>query len=93
MADRILPYPNQLPQDYYTKNLPTITPTVTPPTQPPIIIEGLPPDPNASVNNGGIWYGAEPPLDPQNGWLWSDTNGHVFIYQDPGVWQQIGTNW
>ena len=89
----ILPYPDQLPQDYYAKNLPPgaaagPTPGVPiPPELPP------PVDPNAAVNNGGLWYGDIPPDSPLNGWLWSNSQGQLFIYMDPGVWTQIGTNW
>lgn len=92
MADWVLPYPNQLPQDFYAKNLPVVPPPITPPPTQPTLPEELP-DPNAAVNNGGIWYGNIPPDSPQNGWLWANTQGQVFLYQDPGVWSQIGTNW
>jgi hypothetical protein len=92
MANWVLPYPSQLPQDYYTKNLPSGAPSVAPPTQPPSAATPDP-DPIATINNGGIWYGDNPPDNPSNGWLWANSQGSVFIYMDPGVWSQIGTNW
>ena len=93
MADFILPYPDQLPQDYYTKNLPSAAPAALPPEQPSIPVYVPPLVPGAAVNNGGIWYGDIPPSSPQNGWLWANSQGQVFMYMDPGVWSQIGTNW
>lgn len=96
MTDWILPYPNQLPLDYYTKNLPGPAP-VPAPVQPSLPQYPAPVDPTAAVNNGGIWYGDIPPNDPnnppQNGWLWANTQGQVYMYMDPGVWSQLGTNW
>lgn len=92
MSQWVLPYPNQLPQDYYAKNLPSAAqpsvPSITQPTPPDEL-----PDPDAAVHNGGIWYGATPPDNPDNGWLWANAQGQVFMYMDPGVWSQIGTNW
>jgi hypothetical protein len=89
MADILLPYPSQLPQDYYAKNLPPVQPPpqpVTPPT-PPVITQ--PPTPNL----GGVWYGSAPPPNPQYGWLWTDTYGRLFVFMEPGIWSQIATNW
>ena len=88
----ILPYPAQLPQDYYTKNLPPPFAPVTPSAlTPPIVV--APPAPGASVNNGGIYYGVSPPSNPQYGWLWTQGSGRLFIYTEPGIWSQVGTNW
>jgi hypothetical protein len=90
----ILPYPSQLPQDYYSKNLPTsAVPTAPLPEQPPIPGYVPPSVPGAAVNNGGIWYGDIPPDSPDNGWLWANSQGQLFVYMDPGVWSQIATNW
>ena len=88
--NNILPYPYQLPQDYYAKNVPptpVVPPTVvTPPS------EGSYESPD-TINTGGAYYGTTPPLNPQNGWLWTDGSGALYVYTDPGVWQQIATNW
>ncbi len=90
MSNVILPYPAQLPQDFYTKGIPSVPPsTPTPPvTVPPSEI----PDTGA-INNGGIYYGATPPDSPLYGWLWTNTQGALYVYMEPGVWSQIGTNW
>lgn len=89
----ILPYPFQLPQDFYAKNYvpPVVTPTPGPPSPP--IIEGNPPPPAVTVNNGGIYYGPNPPASPSYGWLWTAGNGYLYVYIEPGVWQQVTTNW
>jgi hypothetical protein len=90
MPDKILPYPAQLPQDYYAKGLPSAPSPTSPepitPEQPEI------PD-DTAVSNGGVYYGDIPPSNPSNGWLWANTQGFLYIYMDPGVWSQIGTNW
>jgi hypothetical protein len=90
----ILPYPFQLPQDIYAKTLPQPPVPVlpTPPEQPPITA-APPVDTTASVNNGGIYYGSTPPDSPLYGWLWTNTNGALYVYMEPGVWSQVGTNW
>jgi hypothetical protein len=89
----LLPYPTQLPQDFYAKNLPTPSPPPPPVSPPPPPVIPTPP-PDEAINSGGIYYGNTPPADPQNGWLWMQlTNGLVYIYTSPGVWSQIGTNW
>jgi hypothetical protein len=91
MADVVLPYPSQLPQDYYAKNLPPTPGPAAPPE------EALPtPPPEAAPvtpSLGGAYYGDTPPDNPANGWLWMTTKGIVYGYIDPGVWIQVGTNW
>jgi hypothetical protein len=90
MPDWRLPYPAQLPQDYYTKGLPSApSPSVPEPITPeqPEISD------DSAVSNGGVYYGDIPPNNPSNGWLWANTQGSLYIYMDPGVWSQIGTNW
>jgi len=88
----LLPYPRQLPQDYYSKNLP---PTPTP--QPPVPGLDFPLPPTSpstvAVNNGGIYYGDLPPANPQYGWLWTRGKGYLYLYMEPGIWLQVGTNW
>jgi hypothetical protein len=92
MSDWILPYPSQLPQDYYAKGVqPTPPPTPEVPTETPPTVT-IPPD-GSAVTFGGAYYGDIPPDSPQNGWLWLDTTGRLFVYMDPGVWSQIATNW
>jgi hypothetical protein len=86
----ILPYPAQLPQDYYTKGLPAASPP--PPDTPPITPLPSTPAPIV-VNNGGVYYGDIPPDSPSYGWLWTNTQGALYVYMEPGVWSQIGTNW
>jgi hypothetical protein len=91
MADRILPYPAQLPQDFYAKGLPEAPsppPTIPPSTALPPTI----PTPTV-VNSGGVYYGDTPPDDPLYGWLWTNTQGALYVYMEPGVWSQVGTNW
>jgi hypothetical protein len=87
----ILPAPQQLPQDYYARQVPppvvTLPPVVTPPDIPPYV----PPD--AAVSSGGVYYGPTPPVDPQYGWLWTMGQGRLFVYMEPGVWTQVSTNW
>jgi hypothetical protein len=93
MANLILPYPYQLPQDIYAKNLPP-PPAPVPPTPPeqPVII-ATPPDTTASVNSGGVYYGPTPPASPQYGWLWTIGQGRLYVYMEPGIWTQVATNW
>ena len=89
MVDVILPYPFQLPQDYYAKNLPP-TPAPSPAPEPPSVSPTPPP---TTPNYGGIYYGDTPPDSPSYGWLWATTKGYLYVYIEPGVWQQIATNW
>lgn len=92
-----LPYMNQLPQDYYTKNYIPLTPVVEP-VVPPI---PLPPiEPSVIITErpaqGATWYGSKPPTQPPPpfGALWlNPANNGLYIYTNPGVWTQIGTNW
>jgi hypothetical protein len=87
----ILPAPQQLPQDYYASQVPPVEvappPDVTPPDIPPFV----PPD--VTVSSGGVYYGPTPPDSPQYGWLWTMGQGRLFVYMEPGIWTQIGTNW
>jgi hypothetical protein len=94
MANLILPYPFQLPQDIYAKSLPQ-PPAPAPPAPPeqPILPYNPPADPTASVNNGGIYYGPTPPANPSYGWLWTAGKGYLYVYIEPGIWSQIATNW
>jgi hypothetical protein len=93
MAGLILPYPFQLPQDIYAKNLPQPPVSVPlPPVQPSIDVT-LPVDTTASVNSGGIYYGPTAPPNPSYGWLWTAGKGYLYVYMEPGVWSQIATNW
>jgi hypothetical protein len=93
MANLILPYPYQLPQDIYAKNLPQPpAPVPIPPEQPPVIV-APPADTTASVNSGGVYYGSTPPASPQYGWLWTQGQGHLYVYMEPGIWTQVSTNW
>ena len=85
-----LPYPRQLPQHYYAKNY-TI----------PIVVETSPvqeipiysPPVSEITNYGGVYVGNAPPVNPLYGWLWSDGQGHLYIYQEPGIWEHTATNW
>jgi hypothetical protein len=93
MANLILPYPFQLPQDIYAKNLPQPpVPVPSPPVQPPVV-ETPPVDTTVSVNNGGIYYGPTPPPNPSYGWLWTQGQGRMYMYMEPGIWSQVATNW
>jgi hypothetical protein len=89
MKTWLLPYPSQLPQDYYNKNLPTyvapIPPTPTPTPTSPVSAE--------AVNSGGVYYGPTPPSNPSYGWFWTQGHGQLFMYVEPGIWTQISTNW
>jgi hypothetical protein len=86
----LLPYPRQLPQDFYAKGQqPIPTPPPTPPTSPPPQVA----PPPSTVNLGGVYYGDTPPANPQYGYLWSNTKGALFVWMEPGVWSQVGTNW
>jgi len=91
---KLLPYQSQLPQDFYSRNYPSVTPTPTPPPATPDWIPPTPtPDPVPPVNNGGIYYGPNPPSNPAYGWLWTNGAGYIYVYVEPGVWSQIATNW
>lgn len=90
----LLPYPRQLPQDYYKKNLSIASPVVT--TPPTTEVPTTPTEPDSggvATSSGGIYYGDLPPANPQNGWLWTQGAGRLYMYTDPGIWSQIGTNW
>jgi hypothetical protein len=89
----ILPYPYQLPQDYYNKNLPPGAPPITAeaPTAPSGGDQGDQGDQGGTLSM--VWYGDTPPSSPINGSLWVNTQGQLFTYIDPGLWSQIGTNW
>ena len=85
----ILPPPTQLAQDYYAKQvLPPSAPTV-----PPVVLPSPVTPAPETVNNGGIWYGSVPPDNPANGWMWTPGDGTLYMYIDPGIWSQVGTNW
>jgi hypothetical protein len=90
MASWVLPYPAQLPQDYYAKGLPPASVPV-----PPVVVTSPAPIPvpPATVSSGGVYYGPTPPDDPQYGWLWTMGQGRLFVYMEPGVWTQVSTNW
>jgi hypothetical protein len=87
----ILPYPQQLPQDYYDKNLPPVVPVTPEAEAPPVITSPAPP--TGTLSYGGVFYGSTPPDSPNYGWLWTNTQGALYVYMEPGVWSQIGTNW
>ena len=93
-AGPLLPYPAQLPQDYYAKNLPVpAPPSAPPPAQ--IITPPIPAPPSqiiGATNLGGVHYGVLPPDSPSFGWLWGTGQGYLYMYQEPGVWVQIGSN-
>lgn len=74
------------------KGLPSAPPSVTvlepipsplPPTEPV----------SPTANYGGIYYGDAPPDNPAYGWLWTNRQGALYVYMEPGVWSQVGTNW
>ena len=92
-----LPYMYQLPQDYYRNNFPVSAPVPTPaPTLPELVVPiPTPPSPGPPASqSGGVWYGSIPPSNPAIGWLWlNSSNNGLYIYTDPNVWTQIGTNW
>jgi hypothetical protein len=92
MADPILPYMRQLPQDYYRNNyIPpaTVTPAETIP--PPIIVTVPPVPPTDPINAGGIWIGHNYPSNPGEGWLFFDVDDNTLhIYVD-GAWELIPT--
>jgi hypothetical protein len=93
MTDWLLPYPMQLPQDYYNKNLPLPVTSVPETVVPPTLDTTPPPSTSIAINNGGIYYGDLPPGAPQYGWLWTNRKGALYVYMEPGVWSQIATNW
>jgi hypothetical protein len=93
MANLILPYPYQLPQDIYAKSLPQPPAPVPPAPEPPVVTVTPPVDTSIAVNSGGIYYGPTPPLNPSYGWLWTAGKGYLYVYMEPGVWSQIATNW
>jgi hypothetical protein len=91
MKTWLLPYPSQLPQDYYNKNLPTYV-APTPPT-PDIPVNVPPVISNEAISSGGVYYGPIPPSNPSYGWLWTQGQGRLFMYIEPGIWSQVSTNW
>ena len=86
----ILPYMRQLPQDYYTKNLPLPVTTVPTPDTPYPPNTPLPvPGPTDPINEGGIWVGTIEPANPGEGWLFFNTNNNtLYIYVD-GNWEVV----
>jgi hypothetical protein len=97
----VLPYMNQLPQDYGRSKIvaPTPAPIPTPVPVVPVVPILFPPTspapepPPQGSQIGGPIYGNTPPLNPGYGWLWINTaNNGLYAYTDPGVWTQIGTN-
>jgi hypothetical protein len=88
----LLPYPAQLPQDYFNKNYPVAAPVApSGPTTPPAV--SVVPPITVTINSGGVYYGPTPPASPQYGWLWTMGQGRLFVYMEPGVWTQVSTNW
>lgn len=97
---RTLAFASQLPQDFYINNTPPPAP-VPPPAPappvpaPPVIVSppatSAPPITN-NQNLGGTHYGPVPPTSPQYGWFWSKAPGQLFIYEEPGLWVQVGTS-
>ena len=93
-----LPYMRQLPQDYYAANYVPPSPSVV---VPPVIpnpnspVTSTPPvTPTAPFQMGGTWVGTSPPNNPAYGWMWlNSSNNGLYVYTDPGVWTQVGTNW
>jgi hypothetical protein len=86
----------QLPQDWYAKNYVPPTPIPVEPVLSPILPLNPPVDDTipSYPSQGGAWYGSSPPSDPQIGWMWlNPANNGLYLYTDPGVWTQIGTNW
>jgi hypothetical protein len=98
----ILPYDNQLPQDAAKKFLPGPTPP-TPAPAPPLppgmqvppinVLPDIPPQTIADTGQVISWFGPTPPSDPLFGWMWLNSEYDLFVYSEPGVWVQIGTNW
>lgn len=89
----ILPYMRQLPQDYARKLIQAPVVPYVPPPEPPVI-SPIPVEDIAAPATGAVFYGNTPPADPQLGWLWvNPANNGLYMYADPGVWQQVGTNW
>jgi hypothetical protein len=97
--DPVLPYMNQLPRDYALKQKPVVVPTPVPTPVPPTPYPTpIPPTteavPDINLQIGGPWYGDTPPNSPSYGWLWvNPANNGLYVYTDPGVWTQVGTNW
>jgi hypothetical protein len=85
----------QLPQDYYAKNyVPPAPVIVSPPTFFPFVSSPPPESIPSYPVQGGAWYGNSPPSSPQLGWQWlNPANNGLYLYTNPGVWTQIGTNW
>ena len=95
-----LPYMNQLPQDYARSLIPVTAPAEAVPVVPFTVVSPtyVPPEPaspgSPSTGTGGAYVGSSPPSSPSYGWLWLNTNNNgLYVYGDPGVWTQIGTNW
>jgi hypothetical protein len=76
---------------YLLEQQPVVEETPVTPPIPPI----FPSEEETSFTvNPGPFYGPTPPEDPLYGWSWvNPANNGLYVYTDPGVWTQIGTNW
>jgi len=89
----VLPYINQLVPDFVVKSIPAPPPPVLP-VSPYPVPPFFPEPPFIPQFDTPMTYGSTPPSDPEYGWLWVNTsNNGLYAYVEPGVWQQIGTNW
>lgn len=86
---------NQLPKDYYQKNIPVPVPAVIPEPEPLLtFVAPLPDDTPATLSQSGVWFGTIPPSSPSIGWTWlNSVNNGLYVFTNPGVWTQVGTNW
>jgi hypothetical protein len=44
------------------------------------------------MSSAGAYYGDSPPANPQFGWQWVNRQGFLYVYIEPGIWVQIGSN-
>jgi hypothetical protein len=64
-------------------------------TQPivPIALDTVAPPVSISTAPQTQFYGDTPPANPQPGMTWTNTQGQMYVYIEPGFWSAIGTNW
>jgi hypothetical protein len=91
----ILPYMKQLPRDFYLFNYPVPAPVpVSEPVVEPVVPETIPELGTPVSPPAGVSIGDTPPSSPETGAMWlNPANNGLYVYTDPGVWTQIGTNW
>jgi len=81
----ILPYPSELPQDYYRRVLASGSFTTSFVSTDTVSVSTFS---TRSASFSGFNTGSRPPIAPNFGDIWSPTEDRVYVYTKPGVWLQ-----